>query len=105
MAQHVMQLDLQGRQIPWTTGYREEIRRLAAGETATIRTMLGVLPGAPGYTRAEIYVTLELGQLHAPDQPRDRHQRDYPLRIAQAYEFDPTADIRWSLITARPPPS
>ena len=93
MAQHVMQLDMQGRQIPWTTGYREEIRQLAAGETATIRTILGVLPGAPGYTRAEVFVTLELGQLHAPDQPRDRHQRDYPLRIAQAYEFDPTADM------------
>ena len=93
MAQHVMHLDMQGGQIPWTTGYREEIRQLAAGETATIRTILGVLPGAPGYTRAEIYVTLELGQLHAPDQPRDRHQRNYPLRIAQAYEFDPTADI------------
>ncbi|MHB0959579.1 MAG: DUF7932 domain-containing protein [Pirellulaceae bacterium] len=93
MAEHVMHLDLQGQQISWSTGYHEEIRHLAAGATTTIRTILGVLPGAPGYTRAEVYVTLELGQRHAPDQPRDRHQRDYPLRIAQAYEFDPTADL------------
>ena len=93
MASHVMQLDLQGQPIPWDTGYHAEIRHLAAGQTSIIRTILGVLPGAPGYTQAELFVTLELGQRHAPDQPRDRHRREYPLRIARAYDFDPTSDI------------
>ncbi len=93
MAAHLMLLDMEGRQVPWTSGYREELTQLAAGTTTTVRTILGVLPGAPGYTRGEVFVTLELGQLHAPAEPRDRHRREYPLRIAQAYALDSTADI------------
>jgi hypothetical protein len=93
LAPHLMLLDLQGQQVPWDTGYHTDIPLLAAQQTATVRTILGVLPGAPGYTRAEVFVTLELGQRHTPHQPRDRHRRDFPVRIARAYEFDPTTDI------------
>lgn len=93
MAAHLMLLDMEGRQVAWTSGYREEITKLDAGATTTVRTVLGVLPGAPGYTRGEIFVTLELGQLDKPAEPRDRHRREYPVRIAQAYALDSTADI------------
>jgi len=93
LASHVMQMDLEGRVVDWETGYHFDIKQLAAGETAVIRTIVGVLPGAPGYQRAQLLVTLELGQLHEPAQPRDRHRREYPVRIARAYDYDPASDI------------
>ncbi len=66
MAPHVMLLDLHGNQVSWESGYREEIVHLGSGETWTNELIFGILPGAPGYHQAELAVTLQLGQLDAP---------------------------------------
>ncbi len=88
-----MLLDMQGHRIPWETGYQEEIGLLPAGETWSRQLILGILPGAPGYTQAELAVTLQLGQLAEPERPKDRHCLVYPVRIALAYQYDSSADL------------
>ena len=50
-------------------------------------------PSAPGYRRAELKLTLQLGQLGTKREPKDRHCRVYPVRVAQIYRYDPSADI------------
>ncbi len=93
LSSHLMLLDLEGTEIPWSSGFEREIDLLPAGQSVIIQTILGVLPGAPGYTKAELAATLLLGQRHLPAEPRARHQQMFPMRIAQAYEFNPDADI------------
>ncbi|MBM4088461.1 MAG: hypothetical protein FJ276_03390 [Planctomycetes bacterium] len=93
MAGHVMLLDLAGRHVPWDLGYEQELPVLKSGETAVITTIVGVLPGAPSYRKAELAVTLQLGERESPAQRRDRHRRNFPLRVADAYVFDAAADV------------
>lgn len=93
LAPYIMLLDTNGNRVDWSEGYREEIECLRAGESWSNELIVGVLPGAPGYRRAELKVTLQLGQIDRPGEPRDRHCRLYPVRIAQAYDYDPSADI------------
>ncbi len=93
LAEHVMLLDMQAQPISWESGYQEEVARLGAGETWSRQLILGVLPGAPGYRQAELAVTLQLGQLAEPHQPKDRHCLVYPVRVALAYRYDAAADL------------
>ena len=93
MARHLMLLTLDGRRLTWEEGLDVEIDDLASGETSVVEAILGVLPGAPGYTEAELTATLRLGELAAAEKTRERHQWVFGLRIAQAYVFDPAADI------------
>lgn len=93
LAAHVMLLDMDAKQIAWESGYDQQIDRLEPGQTWSRQLILGVLPGAPGYRKAVVKVALQLGRVEAPQEARDCHHRLYPVRIAQAYEYDPNADI------------
>ncbi len=94
LAPWAMLLDAEGGVVKWDEGgYQEELDCLNPGESWARKLVLGVLPGAPGYRKIELAVELELGQLLQPDQTRARHCRSFPVRIAQAYEYNAAADI------------
>jgi hypothetical protein len=93
LSEHLMLLDMHGQQVSWKAGYEHEIELLPAGQSVTLETLVGVLPGAPGYRKAELATTLLIGERQTPDQVRARHRQVFPLRIAQAYEYNPDADI------------
>lgn len=93
MAPHVMLLDGRGNPIAWRTGYREEVELLEPDASVSSEVIVGILPSTPGYTKAALRVTLELGRREEPDVVRDCHCRPFPIRVAQAYAFDPAADL------------
>jgi hypothetical protein len=93
MAAHLMLITLDGRRLTWEEGLDVEIDEIESGKNAVIEAIVGVLPSAPGYTEAELTATLRLGELTAGEKTRERHERVFGLRIAQAYVFDPEAEI------------
>jgi hypothetical protein len=93
LSDHLMLLDMVGQQTSWDTGYDYEIDLLPAGQSVTVKTIVGILPGAPGYRKAELATTLMIGERRSPEEARARHRQLFPIRIAQAYEFNPDADI------------
>ncbi len=93
LAPYLMMLDKAGNVVPWEPGFQATLDSLEAGAESEMEILLGVLPGAPGYTRVDIHVTLQLGEIGGPDNVRDRHRRIHSLRIAAAYAYDPDADI------------
>ncbi|MGH7135027.1 MAG: hypothetical protein ACREHD_04760, partial [Pirellulales bacterium] len=54
MARHLMLIDLAGRRLTWEDGLDVEVANLESGQTTVIEAIVGVLPGAPGYTEAEL---------------------------------------------------
>ncbi len=62
LSDHLMLLDLHGTKLVWGEGYSREIDLLPAGQSVTLETIIGVLPGAPAYTKGELATTLLLGQ-------------------------------------------
>jgi hypothetical protein len=93
MARHLMLLAVDGRRLNWNEGLDFEFEQIASGETVSVEAIVGVLPGAPGYTQAELTATLRLGELEHGDAARERHQRVFALRIAQPYVYDAKAEI------------
>lgn len=93
MARHLMLIHLDGRRLTWEEGLDIELDNIESGATAVIEAIVGVLPGAPGYTEAELTATLRLGALSDAEATRERHQRVFGLRIAQPYVFDAQAEI------------
>jgi hypothetical protein len=92
-AEDLMLLDLQGRQCNWDDGLEEDIPLLRSGDSADVEAIVGVLPGTPEYAKATLTAVLRIGGIERPHEPRDRHRRDFELRIAQAYKYDRSADI------------
>jgi hypothetical protein len=92
-AGNLMLLDMQGRHLDWEGGWQEEIRLLGAGESTTVRAIVGVLPGASGYAHADLAAVLVLGDSDQDSSGRERHQRNFRLRVAQPYQVDADARI------------
>jgi hypothetical protein len=92
-ADDLMLLDLQGEHLDWQKGWRQEIGLLRSGESTAVQAIVGVLPGASSYARADLATVLALGDSDPSDSPRDRHQRNSRLRVAQPYRFDAEAEI------------
>jgi hypothetical protein len=89
----LMLLDLQGRQLDWGSGWQEEIGLLRSDQPVTVQAIVGVLPGAPGYARADLAAVLSLGNSDQSGPPRDRHQRNFRQRVAEPYRVEPAAEI------------
>ncbi|HEY4055240.1 MAG TPA: hypothetical protein VGM39_01485, partial [Kofleriaceae bacterium] len=67
------------------TGWTHELPTLNAGEDKTIELVARVKAGAPEYLRFGAIVTLELGALEAPANPRAIQLRAFDVRVARPF--------------------
>ena len=93
LGKDLLLFDADGSLVTWVDGWMGETPLLQSGEQTRFELVLGVLPGATGYSMAELDVTLHIGDLADPPTARPRHQRRYELRIAEPYLFDPKAEV------------
>lgn len=97
MADHVLLMDSSGLPLSWDKGFLAEIANLAPGQKKTVEGIVGVLPSAPGYSRADLGTTLNLGKIEAPGEMARIQKMTFPVRVAKAYE--PVNDAEILLVT------
>jgi len=70
-----------------------EVDALEAGETLDFEGAFGVRRDAPHYEAAQLWMTLELGALKEPLQPRAIQHRQLEVRVARRFAPPPNADV------------
>jgi hypothetical protein len=81
-----------GKAVAPSTGWLHEIELLDAGESRDLELTISVKEGAEEYRRFGARITLELGQLEAPAQPRPVQYRAFDVRVARPFKVS-EADV------------
>jgi hypothetical protein len=66
-------------------GWTHELATLGAGEETTVELVARIKAGAPEYLRFGAIVTLELGEIDAPEKPRPIQLRGFDVRVARPF--------------------
>lgn len=91
--EHFMFFDDQGTQIPLSQGFGRDIPELGPGQSLDVEGTLAFGEDAPFYRAGRIWLSLELGAIDKPLEPKPIQYRDFDVRVGRPFAWDSPKDV------------
>ena len=90
---HILFFDDTGARIPLSRGFSREIPELLPGQSLTVEGILAVSEEAPFFRAGRMWLSLELGSIANPAEPKPIQYRAFDVRVSRPFDREALGDV------------